>query len=441
MKITFLGASNTVTGSKTLLELGNQKVLVDCGMYQGKDSKDLNQKKLGFDPKELSAVFLTHGHFDHCGYLPVLVKRGFKGRIISSRPTREIVQIILEDSANIQEYESRKEGGREALYDALDVQRTIELFAPKDLGTTYDEKSYSYRFYEAGHILGAASVVFEFEGEKICFSGDLGRKEDLIHLAPDFPKEMDYLVLESTYGDRAHPKTDYLKEFEKHIVRVRQTKGVLLIPSFAVARSQVVLHILAKLFQSQRDLRVPVYFDSPMGNRATRLYAENCHLLKVSKKEFEDDLAQVQFMDFRKDLKRLTKAKGPYILISSSGMISGGRILKHFDMLAKHEKNTILLVGYQGEGTIGRALLENQKEVVLFGHTVNIRAQVDLVESLSAHADRDEMINLIDTCVRPPKKIFLNHGEEQALKNFQKTLAQKFPSEVEIAELDKTYEL
>lgn len=444
MKITSLGAAKTVTGSKTLLEVGDEKILIDCGMYQGKGSGDLNHSDLGFDPREISSVFLTHGHFDHCGLLPVLVKRGFVGKIISTYPTREIARIILEDSANIQKYESGKsaegEKSQEPLYDLLDVERTMELFTCRELGKPYAANGITYQFHEAGHILGAASLVIERDGKRICFSGDLGRGDDPLHLPPDFPKELNTLILESTYGDRVHPDLDPSAEFEKHIKRVIKTRGVLLIPSFAVARSQIVLHILARLFREKKELRLPVYFDSPMGFKATKLYQDNASLLKVSRKEFEEDLSYVKFMEFGKDLKRLEKTKGPYILISSSGMISGGRVLRHFDMLAKHENNTVLLVGYQGEGTIGRALLEKNKDIALMGHTVNVRAQVELIDSLSAHADFEEIADLIGPGEQAPAKIFLNHGEDNALNHFQKVLQERFSSEVTVMERGVEYE-
>lgn len=441
MKLTFLGASKTVTGSKTLVSFKTQSILVDCGLYQGKDSEKMNRQDLGVDPRELAAIFLTHGHLDHCGYLPLLVKKGFSGKIISTYPTREIVRVILEDSAGIQENESRKKGGEEPLYDGLDVERTMELFVCRELNEDYREKEFSYRFYEAGHILGAASIVFDDGENKLCFSGDLGRAQDLIHRAPDFPKQMDALVLESTYGNREHPQVDPEEEFRKHINRVRKTKGVLLIPSFAVARSQIALHILGRLFKKQPELRIPVYFDSPMGTRATRLYRENAHLLKISKKEFEQDLENVKFMEFGKDLKRLAKASGPHILISSSGMISGGRVLKHFDKLANEDRNTVLLLGYQGEGTIGRALAEGEKTVPLFGHDVKVRAQTAMIESLSAHADHSEILGMLQACEKPPQKIFLNHGEEEALTAFQKELQEKLRAETLIAQPGESHEI
>ncbi len=441
MKITFFGASKTVTGSKTLLEMGSETVLVDCGMYQGKGLSGLNSATLGLDAQKLSMVFLTHGHLDHCGLLPILVKSGFKGKIISSCATKEIARIILEDSASIQENESSEKGSAPPLYDSLDVEQTMELFSTSEVGVENKEKTFSYKFFEAGHILGASSLVIEYEGEKICFSGDLGRKDDSIHLPPEFPEEMDYLVLESTYGNRLHPRVDPLEEMERHVKRIRGTKGVLLIPSFAVARSQIIIHLLSKLFQKREDLKMPIYFDSPMGLRTTRLYEKNIEKLKITKREFQEDLEFIKFTEFGKDLKKLSKASGPYILIASSGMISGGRVLKHFDMLAKYESNTVLLVGYQGEGTIGNSLLEGEHLVRLFGHDVNVRAKVELIESLSAHADYAEMVDLISSCKERPRKIFLNHGEEASLEAFKQTLMKNFSSEVVIAQKGVAYEL
>ncbi len=442
MQLTFLGAAKTVTGSKTLLEIGTTRILVDCGMYQGsKEVEQLNLASLHLDFTTIDFIFLTHAHFDHSGYLPVLVKHGFNGRIFCSDQTMQLARVILEDSARIQQYKWEAGESEKLLYTEDDVAKTMGLFDTKKIGLKYKHDDLSYEFFEAGHILGATSIVFTYKGTSIGFSGDLGKKDDFIHKAPHFPCDLDYLVLESTYGNRIHPDEDVKFALKESILRTKGYGGVLLIPAFAVARTQIVVQVLAEIFEQDPSLKLPVFVDSPMAIRATKIYVQNTEKLKVTEQDFVNALEQVKFLEFGNDIKKFERKKPPFILISASGMISGGRVLKHFDMYAKHEKNIILLVGFQGENTIGRRIWDGERKIKLFGHTIDIRAQVKMVSSLSAHADKIEMKQMISENSPKVKKIFLNHGEEESLNSFKDYLSEETDWQIEIAEKNKIYEL
>lgn len=434
MKLKFLGAAHTVTGSKTALTLGDTQILIDCGMYQGTEEvTGFNLEKLDIEIKKLDYIFLTHAHYDHCGYLPVLISAGFRGKILCSEITKKLVQVVLEDSVKIQEFNKKQKKIDEVLYTAIDVQKTMSLFETKKNDQTYSINNFSYRFYEAGHILGAISIVFTFKGKTICFSGDLGRGKDILHKSPNFPKDIDFLVIESTYGNRIHSNVNALDSLAEQVKRIKDSKGVLLIPTFAIARTQVMMVLLHRLFKNVPGLEIPIYLDSPMGIRATKIYEENVSSLKISEEEFVKALNSIKTIEFGHDLKKIKKEKGPFIILSSSGMITGGKVLKYFDMYAKHEKNTILLVGYQAEGTIGRKILDGDLEVRLFGHTINVRASIQQLESMSAHADKIELRNMILSAGDQLKSIYLNHGEDLALNEFKTYLEKETSINIEIA--------
>lgn len=435
MKVKFLGSAKTVTGSKTALTLGENHLLIDSGMYQGTSKvTDLNLEKLDFEISKIQYIFLTHAHYDHCGHLPVLVSSGFHGKIFCTENTKRLVQVILEDSAKIQEFNEKHNSIKEALYSGLDVQETMSLFETRKLDETYSINDFSYCFYEAGHILGATSIVFTYNNKAICFSGDVGRAKDIIHNPPNFPENIDYLVLESTYGNRVHNDVDVLGFLAGQVKRIRGSKGVLLIPTFAIARTQVMIVYLYRLFQKNPDLKIPVFLDSPMGIRATKIYEENVSSLSISKEEFKKALNSIKAIEFGSGLKKIKRERGSFILLSSSGMITGGKVLKYFDMYAKHEKNTVLLVGYQGAGTIGRQILDGDLDVKLFGHHINVKAKVELLESMSAHADKVELKRYVLKAAKRLKCIYLNHGDEQVLKEFKSYLEKETSINVEIPE-------
>ncbi|WP_419168882.1 MBL fold metallo-hydrolase RNA specificity domain-containing protein [Halobacteriovorax sp.] len=439
MKLVFYGATSTVTGSKTLLEINNKKVLVDSGMYQGdKDSTKKNQVLPNFNINAIDAIFLTHAHYDHCGYLPVLIKNGFKGKIYCTEGTRKIVELILRDSASIQAYEFKEGKSQSILYDLDDVDATLSHLRSVSLNKWYD-KGFRFIYEEAGHILGAANITFDNGTKKICFSGDVGRRDDLIHNPPQKNIQANYLVLESTYGDRLHKKEDSIEILKKHIERIISTNGVLLIPAFAVARAQVLMYLMSELFAKEPQVKIPVYLDTPMGVRATRLYMGMADSLKVDPEQFNEAMKSVKFIEYSSDTKKLARTKKPFILISSSGMISGGKVLKYMEMYGKHENNTILITGFQGEGTIGRKLVEEEREIYLLGHSMEVKAHVEKLESLSAHADRDELIEFIQKVGPSLKKVFLNHGEEETVIHFAKSIEERLKIKTINVEDGKTY--
>lgn len=442
MNLTFLGASETVTGSKTLLEINDKRILIDCGMYQGDPKLEKkNFYQLPIDSGSIDIIFLTHAHLDHCGLLPKLIHDGFVGDIYCSEATKKLVRIILEDSVRIQEAEIKEGIRSDYLYDQSDVEGTLNLMRILNPGDTKEFSDFSVEFYEAGHILGAVSVVIEYNGKRIGFTGDLGRDDDFIHKAPVIPKDLNQLVIESTYGNRLHERENPYRELILAIQSVKSTGGVLLIPAFAVARTQVLVQMLYEVFELSPNLKIPVYVDSPMGVRATKVYEEYADQLKIPENKFKAALDMAKFMEYGKDLKRLNKQRPPFILISSSGMISGGKIMKYFDMYAHHEHNIILLTGYQGEGTLGRSISEGLEEVDLFGHTLKVTAKIKKLDGLSAHGDRDDLYHYIQS-TGVSDKVFLNHGEVESLNFFHEYLKSRLSGiEVVVAKLNLEYDL
>lgn len=439
MNLSFHGASESVTGSKSIIEINQTRLLIDCGMYQGDSDLELkNNESLVKLLGPVDAIILTHAHLDHTGLLPKLVKEGFHGEIFCTHETFELVKIILEDSAKIQMYEFKKGNSARILYGQEDVEQTLTLFKIVERKVMFD--NIEIEFFNAGHILGAVSVVIRANNESVCFSGDLGRDDDLLHPIVESPTDVDFLVLESTYGNRLHHRNNPYKELIKAIEHIKEQKGVLLIPAFAIARTQVLIKMLSDLFELSPQLKLPVFVDSPMGVKATQAYRKFSKSLKVSEPEFLKSLEVAKFIEFGNDAKKLAKAKAPFILISSSGMLSGGKVLKYFDMYAHHERNVILITGYQGEGTLGKSLLAGQQEFEMFGHRVKFRAKLFQIASLSAHADQEDLLRYVEKNSQL-KAIFLNHGEEEAMDVLKQKLEEKFKLRVIKASKDESYDL
>jgi metallo-beta-lactamase family protein len=445
MKVQFIGAAQTVTGSKTYITTPKSKVLIDCGMYQGvKSIVEKNHQSFPFVPSELDYIFLTHGHLDHCGLIPRLYKEGFRGKILCGHSTKKIAEIIMLDSARIQvsdflnfkkDKNIRKnlKKNKEVLYDENDVHQCLSLFETYDYDRAIKLDDIEITFRAAGHILGASGIEIAHENQKTYFSGDIGRYNDPIENDPFVPNDMTNIFMETTYGDREHDKADPLEELSKIIKRTIQCDGKLLIPSFAVARTQLVLYYLYQLFTKYPDLKIPIYIDSPMTKKVTDLYLENHHELRPHKEELQAFFEQAKFLKWENEYKKLKKSTRPYIIISASGMVSGGRVLKYIDTLARKENNSIALVGYQGDATIGREISEGAKEVRALGGRIPIRAKVYHLHTLSAHADRNELYQWISTSNKLPKKIILMHGEKIAIKSFKEFLSTKIDSEIIIA--------
>jgi len=453
MKVQFIGAAQTVTGSKTYITLNKMKFLVDCGMYQGtKSVVDKNYSSLSFDAKELDCIFLTHGHLDHSGLIPRLYKEGFRGKIVCSHTTKKIAEIIMLDSARIQvsdflkhkkDKTTRKElkKNKEVLYDEIDVHRCLELFETFDYNIQHTICETAFTLRPAGHILGASAIEICHGPQITYFSGDIGRFDDPMENRPYIPSKADNLFMETTYGDRLHDKEDPVEQLKDVLQTNKKKQGKILIPSFAVARTQLLLLYIYKLFEKYPDLKIPVYVDSPMTKKVTDLYLDNPHELRPSRDELESYFGIAKFLKWEHEFKKLKRKDSSYIVISASGMVSGGKVLKYLDTIARKEENTILLVGFQGEKTIGRELSQGSKTVVALGSKIPIRAQVKHLHTLSAHADKEELTKWIREIEKPPANIILMHGEKETIQSFKEHLSDKAQGRIIIAKENEIIDL
>ncbi|MDP9585222.1 UNVERIFIED_ORG: metallo-beta-lactamase family protein [Burkholderia contaminans] len=443
MKLTFLGATETVTGSKYLVEHGSRRVLVDCGLFQGtKNLRLRNWQPLPLAPDTLDAVVLTHAHLDHSGYLPVLVREGYRGPVYCTAATAELCDIMLRDSARLQEEEAdfanrhdySKHRPAQPLYTLDDAQRALHLLKP----VAYDECTalggggLSFRLLPAGHILGAASVVMHWDHKVLAFSGDLGRYHDPIMQPPRPPAHADYVVVESTYGDRLHPASDPENELAAMFDKTFARGGVVVIPCFTVGRTQEILYYIARLKASGRMAHVPVFLDSPMATNATEIYRHHIleHRLTVSEANTLGHAAtMVRSVD---QSKAIAEHHGPMVIIAGSGMATGGRVLHHLSRYAPDARNTIALVGYQATGTRGAALAAHEPTLKIHGEYVRLRAQVESITALSAHADYEEILTWLGTMQCAPVRTFITHGEPAAADALRRRIAERlqWPCEV-----------
>jgi metallo-beta-lactamase family protein len=420
MRIAFLGAAGTVTGSKYLLEADGTRVLVDCGLYQGvKQLRLRNWSELPFDPATVDAVLLSHAHIDHSGYLPALVRDGFAGPVHCSRPTQDLCEIMLPDAGHLQEedagYANRKGFSKHhpalPLYTEKDAEVALERFQAVSFARWYDVGSLRFRLRPAGHILGAASVEVEHAGRSVLFSGDLGRSVDLLMHPPAPPGAPDWIVVESTYGDRLHPDTDPFEALAEVLTRTISRGGVLLIPAFAVGRAQTLLYCFHEIFRRNLAREVPVFLNSPMATDVTELFRRSSehHRLDPSLCRAVCDVAR--FVRSAEESRELTGRSFPSVIISASGMASGGRVLHHLRALAPERRNTILFCGFQAPGTRGDALVRGAREVKIHGSMVSVAAEVVQLDIFSAHADQKELLAWLAACERKPRHVFITHGE------------------------------
>ncbi len=450
IKLTFLGAAGTVTGSKYLLQANNTAILIDCGLFQGlKQLRVLNWEKFPVDPLSIDLVLITHGHLDHVGHLPRLVKEGFNGPIWCTSPTSEIAKVILEDSAKIQEEEAEHANRfgyskhKEALplYDLNDVQKTIPLFASQPIKQWIKvTDNIQVRFCYNGHIVGATYIELKINGKLITFSGDIGRMKDPLLYPPELPRETDVLVMESTYGNRVHPP-DAEVQLAKAIIESCSKDGTILVPSFAVERTQLLMFLLWKLKKNKAIPEVPVYMDSPMGRNVLEIFHRHPEWHRLSKEECTEmcrDIIRVKTME---ETMKLVADHHPKIIIAGSGMATGGRILTYFEHYLNDKAATILLVGYQAEGTRGRQLLDGAHEIKLRGKFFKVRASVINVEGLSAHADQKELIHWMSSLSKPPKYILITHGEPASARALQEKIRQVYNWETAIPHLNQSIDL
>ncbi len=439
--LTFLGAAQTVTGSRFLLEHEGHRVLVDCGLFQGrKQNRERNWAPLPIDPASLDAVVLTHAHIDHTGGLPRLVRQGFKGPVYCTNGTRDLSGIMLPDSARIQEEEARyankyrysKHHPALPLYTEEDAFAALRLFESFSYERTREiVPGIKLTFARAGHILGSAICVFELTStrQRLVFTGDLGRYNAPILRDPEAVHSATTVISESTYGDREHGDDDPTRTLADAVNDTARRGGVLIIPAFAIGRTQDVLYRLALMEREQRIPALPVYVDSPMAVDATPLYMAHSHEHDFETRSIiEAGFAPLRtekttFINSRKQSQALNTFRGPGIIISASGMATGGRVLHHLKHRLPNEKNAVLFVGYQSEGTRGRRLLNGEKTLKLLGEVIDVRARILSVSGFSAHADWKEILQWMDGFRAPPKQTLLVHGEPVALEALRARVA------------------
>lgn len=424
LSLTSLGGAGTVTGSKHLLTCGDTRLLIDCGLFQGlKNLRELNWQRLPINPGDIDAVVLTHAHLDHCGYLPRLVLDGFSGRIHCSSATRDVAELILRDSAFLQEKDAElanrkgfsKHSPALPLYRVADIDRTMALFKPAAL---HEEVTLPgdgrLLLRRAGHILGASTAQIDIGGRRILFSGDLGRYDDPVMHDPESVPEADYVVIESTYGNRHHDTTDPLDALEEVIKRTVQRGGTVVIPAFAVGRAQSLIHSLWQLRRSGRLHNLPVYLDSPMATSASELLQRYPKEHRLGRQDCEAACESVTYVRDVEESKALSANRYPKVIISASGMATGGRVLHHIAAFGPDHRNTLLFSGYQAAGTRGRKLLEGARETKIYGQWLPINAEIAELPMLSAHADSDELMRWLSGFQRAPRRVFVVHGEADA---------------------------
>lgn len=451
LKIHFLGAAGTVTGSKYLVDTGDKKIMIDCGMFQGlKKLRLLNWNYPPVKVSEIDVILLTHGHADHTAFLPRLVSMGFNGHIRGTKPTLDIASIIIRDSAKIQEEEAKRANREgyskheiaEPLYNMIDAENAISRFKSLEEGIWIELfQDIRARFQYNGHILGSTFIELEIRGEVIVFSGDVGRKSDLLLREPKRPQKADYLLVESTYGGKLHENLDMEEELSKLIHHTYNKNGTLIIPSFAVERAQTLMYLLWKLRKKGKIPKLPMIMDSPMGNNVLEVFKnhQSWHKMKPDDSRRMCN-AFIIVKDFRETLNIMDNRQ-PKIVIAGSGMVTGGRVLNYLTEYIEDPSTTVMLAGFQAEGTRGRQLLEGASEVKIYGKYYNVNAEIYNMTALSAHADQAELIDWLSDLDTSPKKVFIVHGEPHSADAFRVKLKDTFGWKCIIPELYDMYEL
>jgi len=447
VKLKTLGAAGTVTGSKHLLSLGDYKILIDCGLYQGlKEDVRKNWDELDVNVSHINAIIITHAHLDHTGYLPKLIKDGFHGKIYASSITCELTEIILKDSAEIQMSDAHKLLNQrnnpmaKPLYNTNDISFTMKHFHALELETPIELGPFTVKLYHAGHIPGAVSVGIKWDGSDILFSGDLGRNDDILTTGPKIEDSYQSIVIESTYGGINHPVASQTKDLTEVLEQIHATQGVLLIPSFSMARSQILLHYLKEIFENRPELDMPVYLNSPMAFEINDVFIRNKNHIKMNLKSVIDNFSSLHICDEHWKAQKLYESTEPKIIISASGMLTGGRVMKHFELLAPDEKNIIFLPGYQGVGTIGDRLLQGEKEFTINQQLFTVSAKIIQSQAFSAHADENGLVNWLNPSIKTLKDIYLVHGEVDHIDALSKRIAKQFPAvNIHIPKLDSEY--
>ncbi len=450
-KVHFLGATGTVTGSKFLVEVFNKKILIDCGMFQGiKELREVNWQDLPFDVATLDVVLLTHGHLDHVGYLPRLLKQGFNGEIIGTAPTLAIAEIILRDSAKIHEEEAKKATKEKyskhqpalPFYTLEEVENTIGLFTSMMEGEWHIlSEKILYRFQYNGHIIGATFIELDINGKRFVFSGDIGRTNDYLLDTPKKPDRADYIFLESTYGNRLHPDEDIDKIFSELVKTIIYNKGNLIIPSFAVERLQTLMYVLWKLYDKNKIPNIPIFVDSPMGNNVLEVFKHFPKWHKLSSREYNAICNHTTIIQSYRETWETIDDTRSKIIIAGSGMVTGGRVLTYLQQLIDEPSTIVLLVGYQAEGTRGRQLQDGTHEIKFFGKYYPVKATIKNIQSLSAHADQNDLLNWLSAIKNIPEHIYLIHGEPTASDTLRVKIKDRYHWQASIPKLYDVIEL
>ena len=460
-KITFLGAAGAVTGSKYLVEAGGKRLLVDCGLFQGpRELRAKNWDRLPIDPASIDWIVLTHAHIDHTGYLPRIVSDGFRGPIFANAATHELCNLLLLDSAHLQEedakFASQKGYSRHhpplPLYTTEDAQEALAQFReiPRSEPFTISPQ-FTVKPYDAGHILGSSSLQITItengKSAVVVFSGDVGRYNQAILNDPASPPRADYVLCESTYGDRDHPTTAPDDCIAEIVNRTVKRGGVIVIPAFAVGRTQTLMYILRQLENQQRIPKLPTFVDSPMASNVTDLYIKHHEDHRLSFQKLEQtgdgdplDTHEVHMVRSVEESKKINAIKTPCIIMAASGMCTGGRILHHLEQRLPDARNVVIFAGYQAEATLGRYLLNGGKDPRIHGNYIHTRAEIQEVSQFSAHSDRTEMIRWLSGFQAPPKRLFLIHGEPDAAQSFSARVQQQLHWNVSIPQLGDSFD-
>jgi metallo-beta-lactamase family protein len=451
MKVKFIGGAGTVTGSKTLIESNGIRILIDCGLFQGlKPLRDLNWDPLPVLPSTIDFVLLTHGHLDHCGWLPRLVKQGFSGKIYCTSPTKDITKLILLDSAKIQEEEAKnanegkysKHEIAQSLYNVEQAEKVFPLFRVIKTNEPIPLDAQIEAVYtNAGHILGACSIALTLENKTLVFSGDIGRDDDVLMYPPTKPKKADYVFLESTYGDRIHPKTDTKLELEIYINNAVDKGGTIIIPSFAVERAQTIMFLLWQLREEERIPNIPYIIDTPMGINALNIFSSNQQWHKLSLEECAEMSKMFSLVSDYQETMEVIYDEQPKVVIAASGMLTGGRVLSYLEQYIILPQTTVIIVGYQAEGTRGRKLLEGAKKIKIHGQYYPVKAKILEIQGLSAHGDQNDLLNWLSELENKPTKIFLVHGENEPLDELRIKVHEKYGFDCKVPLIGQEFEL
>jgi metallo-beta-lactamase family protein len=451
MKIQFIGGAGTVTGSKTLIESNGLRILIDCGQFQGlKNLRELNWQPLPVLPSSIDSVLLTHGHLDHCGWLPRLIAQGFQGKIYCTSPTKDIARLVMLDSAKIQEEEAElannghysKHSQAEPLYTIEQAKNVLSYFRVVETGKPILlDAEITAKFSNAGHIIGACSIALNIEGKSLVFSGDIGRNNDPLVFAPVRPKKADYIFLESTYGNRLHPNNDAKLELETYINNTISNNGTVIIPGFAVERAQSVMYLLWQLKKEGRIPDVPYILDTPMGISLLDIFRANAKWHKLSPEDCSEMCEMFTMLSNYQETIDVIYENRPKVVIAASGMVTGGRVLSYLEYYVGFPTATIIIVGYQAEGTRGRKLLEGTGEIKIHGKYYDVNAKILEVKGLSAHGDQLDLLNWLSELQAKPKKIFLMHGENEAADELRIKIQERYGYDCTVAQMWQSIEI